>query len=128
MNPDFPKHNTAESTSWTITNGSITITFKVVCENGSVIINGDGMVSKKYDIKLARKIWNDYMKRSFRVVNKCVDHNMKKFHSVCRKYGSIYRKSKAISFKDIHDEELKEMRIDPYDFYKKVKNNYALEA
>jgi hypothetical protein len=112
MNPDFNYNETTASTTWTLKHpdGHVA-TFKVV-KNGNVIITYNqrsfGCIVEK-----ARKYWGEYINRGFFVFNKCVDHNMKKFHNT-------YREMEKIDY-----DELQEARINPKEFYK---INYALEA
>jgi len=133
-------HNsTTDSTTWTLQHpdGHV-VSFKVV-KNGNVIITNDkrsfGCIVEK-----ARKYWREYISRGFFVSNKCVNHDMDKFYDYKRKEeqdwdykNSTYTVPKNIEdylkdyMSDIPNAELQEARINPKDFYKKMKN-YALEA
>ena len=96
MNPDFhDTHNTAEYTTWTLRDdeGGV-VTFKVhnrvappqveVVENSKT--KG---ASGKYLLVAARKMWDEYIRRGFRVQNKCVNHDMEKFYDAKRKVENL---------------------------------------
>ena len=112
MNPDF--HKTAETITWTLkdSEGNL-VRFKV--SPGRVLIQ-DGDKWHGVDKEKGRRFWKEYMDKGFRVQNKCVNHNMKKFNRAKRREEEAMRK--------IHYADLQEMRINPKDYYK----NYALEA
>lgn len=95
MNPDYypNTHKTAEYTVWTLkdSEGHVVI-FKVhnrkappqvscveVTENSKT----QGR-SGNYLLVTARKMWDEYIRQGFRVQNKCVSHDMKKFYDVKR--------------------------------------------
>ena len=116
MNPDF--HKTAETITWTLkdSNGNV-VTFKV--SPGRVLIK-DGDEWRGVDKEKGRQIWKEYMDKGFRVQNKCVDHNMKKFNRAKRREEEAMRK--------IHYADLQEMRVNPKKLYTDNWDNYALQA
>jgi len=116
MNPDYyPNHKTAESITWTLKHpDGHCVTFKLV-KNSNVIITNEDNYQFACIIEKARKYWKEYVGRGFVVVNKCVDHDMKKFYDMKRKQEEM-----KFSAKD----ELKKITKD---YYKKI-SNYALEA
>jgi len=81
VNPDFNYNKTTASTTWTLKHpdGHV-VTFKVV-KNGNVIITNEDKHSFGCIVEKARKYWGEYINRGFVVYNKCVDHDMKEFHS-----------------------------------------------
>lgn len=116
MNPDFHEtYNTAETITWTLkdSEGNLVI-FKV--SPGRVLVQ-DGDEWRGVDKEKGRRIWKEYMDKGFRIRNKCVQHDMKKFNRAKRR---AEEKMKEM----IHYADLQEMRINPKDYYK----NYALEA
>ena len=115
MNPDF--HKTAETITWTLidSNGNV-VTFKV--SPGRVLIQ-DGDEWRGVDKEKGRRIWKEYMDKGFRVHNKCVDHNMKKFNRAKRREEEIRK---------IHYADLQEMRVNPKKLYTDNWDNYALQA
>ena len=112
MNPDF--HKTAETITWTLkdSEGNL-VRFKV--SPGRVLVQ-DGDEWRGVDKESGRRIWKEYMDKGFRVQNKCVHHDMKKFNRAKRREEAMKQ--------TMHYADLQEMRINPKDFYK----NYALEA
>ena len=86
----------------------------------------------------ARRRWREYMDNGYRISNKCIDHDMSEFYSKKRKEERNRKAMKSIRasmddyVKNIHDNDLKEMRINPKKFYKEFYkdnwDNYALEA
>ena len=89
MNPDYyPTHKSAHSTTWTIKKGAKVVSFKVYNNSSKVCITGSGAgydgENKTYLITAARNMWNEYMRQGFRVINKCIDHDMKKFYKYKR--------------------------------------------
>ena len=115
MNPDF--HKTAETITWTLidSNGNV-VTFKV--SPGRVLIQ-DGDEWRGVDKEKGRRIYKEYMDKGFRVHNKCVDHNMKKFNRAKRREEEIRK---------IHYADLQEMRVNPKKLYTDNWDNYALQA
>ena len=132
MNPDYYKNSNSEtSTVWTISKGPSTIMFKMISGSDTIlIITNDS--SRSYAVETARKIWDDYIRRGFRVVNECKNHNMKNFHDAKRKeernkevmksihssmedFVKSYQKqyAKEVYKEDIHDMEWKEARTNP---------------
>ena len=111
MNPDY----TAETITWTLidSNGNV-VTFKV--SPGRVLIE-DGDELRGVDKEKGRRIWKEYMDKGFRVQNKCVHHDMKKFNRAKR------REEEAIHYAD-----LQEMRVNPKKLYTDNWDNYALQA
>tara|TARA_R110002020_G_scaffold198185_1_gene399355 strand:+ start:138 stop:602 length:465 start_codon:yes stop_codon:yes gene_type:complete len=93
LNPDFHDiHNTAEYTTWTLkdSEGNV-VTFKVLNRVGKdhyveVVENSKTKgASGKYLLVAARNMWDEYIRRGFRVQNKCVSHDMEKFYDAKRK-------------------------------------------
>ena len=132
MNPDF--HKTAETITWTLkdSNGNV-VTFKLAEFCTVTIQYGDEW--RQVDKEHARRIWKEYMDRGFRVQNKCVHHDMKKFHAAKRKEERNQKVMKSISDsmdeyvkKIIHDNDLQEMRVNPKKLYTDNWDNYALQA
>ena len=118
MNPDFHEtHNTAETITWTLkdSEGNLVI-FKV--SPGRVLVQ-DGDEWHGVDKEKGRRIWKEYMDKGFRVHNKCVDHNMKKFNRAKRREEEIRK---------IHYADLQEMRVNPKKLYTDNWDNYALQA
>ena len=116
MNPDF--HKTAETITWTLidSNGNV-VTFKV--SPGRVLIQ-DGDEWRGVDKEKGRRIWKEYMDKGFRVQNKCVQHDMKKFNRAKRREEEAMKQT-------IHYADLQEMRVNPKKLY--TDNwDYALQA
>ena len=140
MNPDNYNNKTAESITWTLkdSNGNV-VTFKV--SPGTVLIQ-DGDEWHEVDKEKGRRVWKEYIDKGFRVQNKCINHDMKKFHDAKRKEENKERNKKVMSNiadsmdeymkkihdKKIHDNDLQEMRINPKKLYTDNWDNYALEA
>ena len=130
MNPDF--HKTAETITWTLKDsaGNV-VAFKV--SPGRVLIR-DGDELRGVDKEKGRRIWKEYMDKGFRVQNKCVNHDMKKFYSAKRNEERNQKVMKSISdsmdeyLKKIHDNDLQEMRVNPKKLYTDNWDNYALQA
>lgn len=130
MNPDF--HKTAETINWTLkdSEGNV-VTFKVA--PGTVTIE-DGDEWRQVDKEKGRRIWKEYMDKGFRIQNKCVHHDMKKFYAAKRKEERNQKVMKSISdsmdeyLKKIHDNDLQEMRVNPKKLYTDNWDNYALQA
>ena len=130
MNPDF--HKTAETITWTLKDsaGNV-VTFKV--SPGRVLVQ-DGDELRGVDKEKGRRIWKEYMDKGFRVQNKCVNHDMKKFYSAKRNEERNQKVMKSISdsmdeyLKKIHDNDLQEMRVNPKKLYTDNWDNYALQA
>jgi len=107
------------------------VTFKV--SPGRVLIE-DGDELRGVDKEKGRRIWKEYMDKGFRVQNKCVDHDMKKFYASKRKEERNQKVMKSISdsmdeyLKKIHDNDLQEMRVNPKKLYTDNWDNYALQA
>ena len=114
MNPDFKSYDTSNSTTWRIIKGNQTVSFKKYRDN---IVVRDNGTNKSYSIEMARKKWDEYMRKGFHIINECVDHDMNKFHDAYRE----------IEYNIPHEAELKEARINPKKFY--TDNwEYALRA
>ena len=130
MNPDF--HKTAETITWTLkdSNGNV-VKFKV--SPGRVLVE-DGDEWRGVDKEKGRRIWKEYMDKGFRIQNKCVHHDMKKFHAAKRNEERNQKVMKSISdsmdeyLKKIHDNDLQEMRVNPKKLYTDNWDNYALQA
>ena len=131
MNPDV--HKTAETITWTLidSNGNV-VTFKV--SPGRVLIE-DGDEWRGVDKEKGRRIWKEYMDKGFRVQNKFVHNDMKKFHTARRNEERNQKVMKSISDsmdeyvkKIIHDNDLQEMRVNPKKLYTDNWDNYALQA
>ena len=87
MNPDYYNtDNTEEFTTWTLkdSEGNI-VSFKVPKYTTVVIRENGGEEVRHVDKDLARRLWKEYMDRGFRISNKCVNHDMKKFYDAKRK-------------------------------------------
>ena len=138
MNPDFPYHKTIDYTTYTLTNGDgNNVSFKV-CGKNKVEVTDEHGKTGTYLIHAARNFWNEYVRRGFNVVNKCIHHNMKEFHKAYNDYEAEkpwfekgctkeFKKKmyKELASKDYHD------TICEYEREYKNKNkysNYALEA
>mgnify|MGYP003150197322 CR=1 FL=1 len=123
MNPDF--HKTAETITWTLidSNGNV-VTFKV--SPGRVLVQ-DGDELRGVDKEKGRRIWKEYMDKGFRVQNKCVHHDMKKFYSAKRKQERNQKAMESISasmddfVKSYKKQYAKKLYTDNWD-------KYALEA
>ena len=149
MNPDY--YNGDEFVDgfiiWKITDSDgNTASFKVLDKgNGrTVIITDESGGSIVVDKDNAREHWKVYMNRGFRLTNSRVIHDMGKPHNKKSRKESIRSKydvgEKAAAaeykkvmedFKNIHENDLQEMRINPKDFYRNPImecTNYALEA
>ena len=137
MNPDNFNNKTAESITWTLkdSNGNV-VTFKV--SPGRVLVQ-DGDEWRGVDKEKGRRIWKEYMDKGFRVQNKCVDHDMKKFYDAKRKeessipkhvddYLKQYMTDSYKKMSKIHENDLQEMRINPKKLYTDNWDNYAMEA
>tara|TARA_Y100000004_G_scaffold178184_1_gene220520 strand:- start:568 stop:978 length:411 start_codon:yes stop_codon:yes gene_type:complete len=136
VNPDY--YNSEGYIIWKIADSDgNTASFKVL-DKGNVIITDETGGSFVVDKNNAREHWKVYMNRGFRLTNSSIIHDMKKFHN---KYRELEKMEKELyilekelekkSWKDIHENDLQEMRIDPKDFIKKAImecTNYALEA
>tara|TARA_Y100001937_G_scaffold38491_1_gene54734 strand:- start:4743 stop:5132 length:390 start_codon:yes stop_codon:yes gene_type:complete len=129
VNPEHFDNLKTTSTVWTLIdpNGN-TVTFKVPCNDGEVTItNGGrdaGFIVSRED---ARKHWNDYMNNEYRISNRCTNYD--------KEYDIYEEMHRICDGKDIHENDLTEMRIDPKRFYKEMLGrenheyrNYALEA
>ena len=131
MNPDF--HKTAETITWTLkdSEGNL-VKFKLAPGCSITIEDGDEL--RGVDKEKGRRIWKEYMDKGFRVQNKCVDHDMKKFYASKRKEERNQKVMKSISdsmdeyLKKIHDNDLQEMRVNPKKLYTDNWDNYALQA
>ena len=115
MNPDNFNNKTAESITWTLkdSNGNV-VTFKV--SPGRVLVQ-DGDEWRGVDKEKGRRIWKEYMDKGFRVQNKCIDHDMKKFNRAKRREEEA-AKNLLSSYKK---KCAKKLYTDNWD-------NYALEA
>ena len=120
MNPDY--YNSDSFIIWKIADSDgNTASFKVLDKgNGrTVIITDESGGSIVVDKNNAREHWKVYMNRGFRLVN-----------SKCIKTTNQWDKSKK-SWKDIHENDLQEMRMSYKDLYRNPimeYTNYALEA
>jgi len=124
MNPDF--HKTAETITWTLkdSNGNV-VTFKV--SPGRVLIK-DGDEWRGVDKEKGRQIWKEYMDKGFRVQNKCVQHDMKKFYSAKRR-AEEHNKKVMKSISDSMDDFVKSYKKQcAKKAYTEMWKNYALEA
>ena len=114
MNPDY----TAETITWTLidSNGNV-VTFKV--SPGRVLVQ-DGDECRGVDKEKGRRFWKEYMDKGFRVQNKCVDHDMKKFYATKRKEESAKEMMDAYlsSYKEQYAKKA----------YEEAMERYALEA
>ena len=119
MNPDFPYHKTTDYTTYTLTDGNgNTVSFKVRGNNKVDFTDLTGKTGT-YLIHAARNFWNEYVRRGFNVVNKCLHHDMKKFHKACSEIEKDYEKMNLeLASKAYHDTICKYER----------EYNYALEA
>ena len=119
MNPDNFNNKTAESITWSLkdSNGNV-VTFKV--SPGRVLIQ-DGDKWHGVDKEKGRRFWKEYMDKGFRVQNKCVHHDMKKFNRAKRREEEAMRQN-------IHYADLQEMRVNPKKLYTDNWDNYALQA
>lgn len=140
MNPDNFNNKTAESITWTLKHpDGHRVTFRVV-KSSNVIITNEDNYQFACIIEKARKYWKEYVGRGFVVQNKCVNHDMKKFYDMKRKkekdktYSTPLPKhvddylKEYMSHKNIHNNDLQEMRINPKKLYTDNWDNYALEA
>ena len=126
MNPDLHEtHNTAETITWTLkdSEGNLVI-FKV--SPGRVLVQ-DGDEWHGVDKEKGRRIWKEYMDKGFRIRNKCVQHDMKKFYSAKRKQERNQKAMESISasmddfVKSYKKQYAKKLYTDNWD-------KYALEA
>tara|TARA_R110002167_G_C12440577_1_gene630789 strand:- start:54 stop:446 length:393 start_codon:yes stop_codon:yes gene_type:complete len=115
MNPDIP--NTAEYTMWTLkdSEGNV-VTFKVRNRTAppQVEVMDERRRIGNYLLVAARNMWNEYIRQGFVVQNKCVNHDMDKFHKSCRDVENQkgYSSEEHYGMKElIHDIELHEMRL-----------------
>tara|TARA_R100000008_G_scaffold72651_1_gene50911 strand:+ start:210 stop:626 length:417 start_codon:yes stop_codon:yes gene_type:complete len=134
---DFDNLNTTR-TVWTLidSDGNVVI-FKVPKKGSVMLVDAGGGISRM-DKDRARRRWREYMDNGYRISNKCVDYDMVEFHKTKRKEERNRKAMKSIHasmddyVKKIHDNDLKEMRINPKKFYKEFYkdkwDNYALEA
>jgi hypothetical protein len=90
-----------------------------------------------YLIKQGRNFWNEYVRRGFNVVNKCIHHNMKDFHKAYTKAEAekpwALKDYKPSDYtKDFYEKKNKELAskqiYDTIYEYQKRTTNYALEA
>ena len=142
MNPDY--YDSDGFIIWKIADSDgNTASFKVL-DKGNVIITDETGGSFVVDKNNAREHWKVYMNRGFRLTNSRVIHDMGKSYNKKSRKESIRSKydvgEKAAAaeykkvmedFKNIHKNDLQEMRINPKDFFKKQimeYTNYALEA
>ena len=132
MNPDLHEtYNTAETITWTLkdSEGNLVI-FKV--SPGRVLVQ-DGDEWHGVDKEKGRRIWKEYMDKGFRIQNKCVQHDMKKFYDAKRRKESLSKKydvgAKAAEkeYKKVMENYKKKFHSD--DFYAdNWDKRYALEA
>ena len=129
MNPEHFDNLKSSYTVWTlIDSDGNTVLFKVPHNGDAVTItqeSGGSFMTNKDD---ARKHWNRYMENGYRISNKSVKYDI---------LNDIYEEMhKICDGKDIHENDLMEMRLDPKKFYKEMwqeevkeqYSNYALEA
>lgn len=129
MNPDFPYHKTTDYTTYTLTDGNgNTVSFKVRGNCTKVDFTDLSGKTGTYLRYAARNFWNEYVRRGFNVVNKCIHHDMKKFHKAYNDYEAdemdytkefYEKKNKELASKKIYDTIYE---------YQKRTTNYALEA
>ena len=126
MNPDYYGHNDIaekqKPTSWKISDGSSVIIFKLISEGKGITITTSNS-SRSYGVEVARKIWDDYIRRGYTIQSdnkkpkeKCKMWNMKEFHD-------MYRKKEA---RNAYLAEWQEARISKKKWIKY--SNYPLEA
>ena len=135
MNPDFhDTHNTAETITWTLkdSEGNV-VTFKVlnrlappqveVVENSKT----EGK-SGKYLLAAARKMWDEYIRRGFRVHHKCINHDMKKFYDTKRTLEENNKKAMKSIHASMEDSVKSYKKQCAKKAYTEMWKNYALEA
>ena len=136
MNPDFPYHKTTDYTTYTLTdaNGN-SVSFKV--RNHKVDFTDEHGKTGTYLNKAGRNFWNEYVRRGFNVVNKCIHHNMKEFHKAHNEYEAekpwdIKDFKPSDYTKEFYEKKNKELAskqiYDTIYEYQKRTTNYALEA
>ena len=116
MNTDgHETYNTAETITWTLRNeNGETITFKVPSKGDKVWVSSGG-TDAWHSKESARHIWYNFIGMGYSVVNKCVHHDMKKFHDAKRKKERSKKAMESIS-----------ASMD--DFVKSYKKQYAKKA
>ena len=121
MNPE--SHKTAETITWTLKDSEGNrVAFKLA-EFSTVMIQYGDNEWRQVDKEHARRIWKEYMDRGFRVQNKCVNHDMKKFHNA-RRNEEVKKSISASMDKYIE----KHKKIMAKKSYTDNWDNYALEA
>ena len=138
MNPDFPYHKTTDYITYTLTDGNgNTVSFKVRGNCNKVDFTDLDGKTGTYLIHAARNFWNEYVRRGFNVVNKCIHHDMKKFHKASYDYEA--EKDYALDAMKNLPWDKKEIKKKMYlelaskDYHDTIyeyerKYNYALEA
>ena len=136
MNPDY--YNEEEFIIWKIADSDgNTASFKVLNKgNGrTVIITDESGGSIVVDKNNAREHWKVYMNRGYRPTISCRSNGRKESirskYDVGEKAAAAEYKKVMEDFKNIHENDLQEMRINPKDFYRNPImecTNYALEA
>ena len=126
MNPDFPYHKTTDYIVYTLTDkDGNSVSFKV--RNRRVIFTDENGKTGKYMLVAARNFWVEYVRRGFNIVNKCIHHDMKKFHKAHNEFERCDNYTK-----DFYEKKNKELaskkRYDTIYEYQKRTTNYALEA
>ena len=115
MNPDDINGRLGDtgSTTWTLVDseGNVVLFRSHDDLHYVTVVNAGGGV-ESYNRDLARLKWDEYMKKGYRIQNKCKVPAMSKFHDAKRAYESYERKYKDSKQKDM----IKAFR------------NYALEA
>ena len=145
MNPD--NHKTAQSITWTLkdSNGNV-VSFRVfdnnvIFKDHNRSFDSEGVTVRHISKNTARKVWKDCIGKGFEIQNKCVDHDMQKFYDMKRKkekdepYSTPLPKhvddylKEYMSYENIHNNDLQEMRINPKKLYTdNWDTRYALEA
>ena len=127
MNPDFPYHKTTDYITYTLTDGNgNTVSFEVrVGRPGQINFTDEHGKTGTYLIDAARNFWNEYVRKGFKRVNKCIHHNMKEFHKACGK-------AEKETLEKTYEMQTKKIASKVYecimDEYKREYKNYSLEA
>ncbi len=126
MNPDFPYHKTTDYIVYTLTDkDGNSVSFKV--RNPTVIFTDENGKTGKYLIVAARNFWVEYVRRGFNIVNKCIHHDMKKFHKAHNEFEGCDNYTKDFYEKKNKELASKKMYDTIYEYQKRT-TNYALEA
>ncbi len=126
MNPDFPYHKTTDYIVYTLTDkDGNSVSFKV--RNPTVIFTDENGKTGKYLIVAARNFWVEYVRRGFNIVNKCIHHDMKKFHKAYNEFEGCDNYTKDFYEKKNKELASKKMYDTIYEYQERI-TNYALEA